>query len=67
MTQDAFAPESLGQEAEQRSRIVKRLMFAALLVGLLLGLLAFFDYLSTTEEAEVPEFTEPVPVAPTGS
>ncbi len=49
-------------DAEQRGRIVKRLTFAAGMVAVLLGMLAFFDYLSTPEEVEAPEFTAPVPV-----
>ncbi|MGL5631062.1 MAG: SPOR domain-containing protein [Azovibrio sp.] len=51
-------------EREQRSQIVKRLMFATAVVGVLLGLLAFFDYLSSPDEPETQVFTEPVPVPP---
>lgn len=61
---NADTAEHEAPDPDQRTRIVKRLMFAAGLVGVLLGLLAFFDYLSTPDEVEAPQFTEPVPVPP---
>lgn len=51
--------------ADLRNKLIKRLAVAGVLVAILLGVLAFFDYLSTPpEETEAPEFTQPVPVAP---
>lgn len=50
---------------ELRGQLVKRLAVAAGLVGILLGVLAFFDYLANPpEEPESTVFTQPVPVAP---
>lgn len=54
-------PEAAG---ELRNTLVKRLAVAGVLVAVLLGVLAFFDYLSTPEEPEPPTFTKPVPVPP---
>lgn len=51
--------------ADLRNKLIKRLAVAGVLVAILLGVLAFFDYLSTPpEESDGPEFTQPVPVAP---
>ena len=50
--------------SEIRGQLVKRLAVAGVLVALLLGVLAVFDRLSTTEEVDIPVFTQPVPVAP---
>lgn len=51
--------------ADLRNKLIKRLAVAGVLVAVLLGVLAFFDYLSTPpEESDAPEFTQPVPVAP---
>jgi len=48
-----------------RNKLIKRLAVAGVLVAILLGVLAFFDYLSTpAEEPEEPVFSKPVPVAP---
>lgn len=48
-----------------RGTLLRRLAVAGVLVAVLLGILAFFDYLaSSPEEAELPVFTEAVPVAP---
>lgn len=49
-----------------RNKLIKRLAVAGVLVAILLGVLAFFDYLSTPPEEPVdaPVFTQPVPVAP---
>lgn len=59
------SPESEDSAADLRGTLAKRLAVAGVLVALLLGMLAFFDYLATApEEPEVPVFTKPVPVAP---
>ena len=48
-----------------RNKLVKRLAMAGVLVAVLLGVLAFFDYLSTPpEEPDDDEYTQPVPVPP---
>lgn len=48
-----------------RSKLIKRLAMAGVLVALLLGVLAFFDYLSSpTDEPDEAVFTKPVPVPP---
>lgn len=48
-----------------RGTLIKRLAVAGVLVALLLGVLAFFDYLATTPEEPEPQvFRQPVPVAP---
>ncbi|MBS1191131.1 MAG: Sporulation related protein [Rhodocyclaceae bacterium] len=47
-----------------RNTLVKRLAVAGVLVAVLLGVLAFFDYLATPEAPETPVFTQPVPVPP---
>lgn len=58
-------PESEANPSEIRGKLIKRLAFAGLLVAGLLGVLAFFDYLTTpSDEPEVQVFTRPVPVAP---
>lgn len=50
---------------EIRGKLITRLAVAGVLVALLLGVLAFFDYLSTApDESEEQVFTKPVPVAP---
>ncbi len=65
MTESAEKPEKVDSAAELRTTLIKRLAIAGVLVALLLGMLAFFDYLSAPpEEPEAPVFTEPVPVAP---
>lgn len=51
--------------AEIRSKLLGRLAVAGGLVGFLLAILAFFDYLATPpDEAEARVFSQPVPVAP---
>jgi DedD protein len=61
-------PDVTGNEAgagEIRSKLIARLAVAGVLVGLLLGVLAFFDYLATApDESDEQVFTKPVPVAP---
>jgi DedD protein len=50
---------------EIRSKLMARLAVAGVLVAVLLGVLAFFDYLATApDESEEQVFTQPVPVAP---
>lgn len=50
---------------ELRGQLVKRLAVAGVLVAVLLGVLAFFDYLANSaDDAEPTVFTQPVPVAP---
>lgn len=50
---------------ELRGKLVQRLAVAGVLVAVLLGVLAVFDYLSNPpDESEVQVFTKPVPVAP---
>ncbi|MCP5268411.1 MAG: SPOR domain-containing protein [Zoogloeaceae bacterium] len=49
-----------------KKKLVRRVAFAAVLIGVLLGALAFVDYLGQPIDAPVstgPTFTEPVPVA----
>lgn len=54
-----------GNAGDLRGQLVKRLAVAGVLVAILLGVLAFFDYLANQpEEAEETLFTQPVPVAP---
>lgn len=61
-------PEKTSGETEAagdlRGTLVKRLAVAGGLVAVLLGVLAFFDYLATPEEPETTVYTQPVPVAP---
>lgn len=57
--------ESEDNAGELRSKLIGRLAVAGVLVALLLGVLAFFDYLANPpEEAEQQVFTQAVPVAP---
>lgn len=50
---------------EIRSKLITRLAVAGVLVALLLGVLAFFDYLSTApDDSDEQVFTKPIPVAP---
>lgn len=64
----AGQPEVSENEAgsgEMRSKLMARLAVAGGLVAVLLGVLAFFDYLATApDESEEQVFTKPVPVAP---
>jgi DedD protein len=56
-----------GEDAagDLRGTLLRRLAVAGVLVAVLLGVLAFFDYLATPpEEAEMPVYAEAVPVAP---
>lgn len=57
--------ESEDNARELRGKLIARLAVAGVLVALLLGVLAFFDYLANPpDEAEQQVFTQPVPVAP---
>lgn len=65
MREKSEARTSDDSASELRSKLIKRLAVAGVLVALLLGVLAFFDYLSTApEEPEEAVFTKPVPVPP---
>lgn len=51
------------QARELRSKLIKRLAMAGVLVAMLLGVLAFFDYLSSpSDEPDEPVYSRPVPV-----
>lgn len=53
------------QETQLRQKLLKRLGIAGAMALVLLGVLAFFDYLSTRrEEPPAKVFTKPVPVPP---
>lgn len=55
------------QAGDLRGQLVKRLAVAGVLVAVLLGMLAFFDYLARAPQDEAdegPVFSQPVPVAP---
>ncbi|MCB4360388.1 SPOR domain-containing protein [Quatrionicoccus australiensis] len=65
MTDKPENSESEDSAGELRNKLIQRLAVAGVMVALLLGVLAFFDYLSTPqEEPDEPVFTSPVPVAP---
>lgn len=66
MAEPVDKPESADEEAgELRGKLLRRLAVAGVLVALLLGVLALFDYLSNPpEDDESPVFSKPVPVAP---
>lgn len=66
MTEKTEAAPAAEQGAgELRGKLVTRLAMAGLLVAVLLGILAMFDYLATApDESEAPVFEQPVPVAP---
>lgn len=59
-------PEVAADNAtDLRNKLIKRLAVAGVLVAILLGVLAFFDYLaSPPEEPDDQVFSKPVPVAP---
>ncbi|MGE5384728.1 MAG: SPOR domain-containing protein [Betaproteobacteria bacterium] len=56
--------ENEEHETELRGKLMKRLAVAGVMVALLLGVLAFFDYLAAPPEPSAPVFTKPVPVPP---
>lgn len=65
MTEQSTGPDNDNNAGELRGQLAKRLAVAGMLVAMLLGVLAFFDYLaSPPEDAEPVVFTRPVPVAP---
>jgi DedD protein len=65
MTEKTDPPAGDETAADLRGTLTRRLVVAAVLVAILLGVLAFFDYLATSpEEPEAKVFTQPVPVAP---
>lgn len=65
MAEDPEVSENEAGSGEIRSKLMARLAVAGVLVAVLLGVLAFFDYLaSTPDESEEQVFTKPVPVAP---
>lgn len=66
MAEQSTGPDNDNNTAgELRGQLAKRLAVAGVLVAMLLGVLAFFDYLaSPPEDSESVVFTRPVPVAP---
>jgi DedD protein len=64
MAEHSTPSENEENTGEIRGQLVKRLAVAGALVAVLLGVLAVFDRLATTDEVEIPVFTKPVPVAP---
>lgn len=65
MTEKSDSPAGNEAAADLRGTLTRRLVVAAVLVAILLGVLAFFDYLaSSPEEPEATVFTQAVPVAP---
>ena len=65
-TETNKSKEGESPSGELRGQLARRLAVAGGLVAVLLGVLAFFDYLANPpqEEAEQAVFTQPVPVAP---
>lgn len=65
MADQGEAPEAETTTQDLRGKLITRLAVAGGLVAVLLGVLAFFDYLANPpEEMEAPVFTKPIPVAP---
>jgi len=65
MVEKTETPAGEDNAGDLRGTLIKRLAVAGGLVAILLGVLAFFDYLATApEEPEQQVFTQPVPVAP---
>ena len=65
MAEDPEVSENEAGSGEIRSKLMARLAVAGVLVAVLLGVLAFFDYLATApDDSEEQVFTQPVPVAP---
>ncbi|MBL8428960.1 MAG: SPOR domain-containing protein [Dechloromonas sp.] len=65
MAEKPEVSENEVESGEIRGKLLGRLAVAGVLVAVLLGVLAFFDYLATApDESEVQVFTKPVPVAP---
>lgn len=65
MAEQPTSKETPDNAGELRHKLIKRLAVAGALVAVLLGVLAFFDYLSTPpEEPDEEVYTRPVPVPP---
>lgn len=65
MAEQPAGPDNENASGELRGQLVKRLAVAGVLVAILLGVLAFFDYLANPpDDADQAVFTQPVPVAP---
>lgn len=65
MAEQSNGPDNDNAAGELRGQLSKRLAVAGVLVAMLLGVLAFFDYLANPpEDSEAVVFTKPVPVAP---
>lgn len=65
MAEQSNGPDNDNAAGELRGQLTKRLAVAGVLVAMLLGILAFFDYLANPpEDPEAVVFTRPVPVAP---
>lgn len=65
MTEKSATSGHADSASDLRGTLIKRLAVAGVLVAILLGVLAFFDYLaSAPEEPDAQVFTQPVPVAP---
>jgi DedD protein len=68
MSTDKPNRDAANAETEQRGKLIRQMIYAACAVGVLLGILVFFNYLSRPpEKPEAPTFTEPVPVPPKSS
>lgn len=64
MTEETITTANAESVSDLRGTLIKRLAVAGVLVAILLGVLAFFDYLASPDEPEAEVFTQPVPVAP---
>lgn len=65
MTENTGQSRDAELQGELRRKLIKRLAMAGILVAILLGVLAFFDYLATPEEPEeIPSYGKVVPVPP---
>lgn len=65
MAEQPEVPGNVDAAGDLRGKLIGRLAVAGVLVALLLGVLAFFDYLANPpDETEDRVFTKPVPVAP---
>lgn len=63
-TQISSGNQASTEQPDLKRKLAWRMGFAGLMIVMLLGTLAVFDYLSTPDEPETssPRFTEPVPV-----
>lgn len=65
MAEQAAGQDNDNASGDLRGQLVRRLAVAGVLVAILLGVLAFFDYLANApDESDTVVFTRPVPVAP---